>query len=92
MRNAPITVVSQEMNPELELTFKQLAPAPAPAPLELHKELRLSLQCSGYMNYTHTEWLTMPKTHFNVTNGGDGGSSVTSQFSILGCCARMPPE
>ena len=31
------------MNPELELTFKQLAPAPAPAPLEFHEELRLRL-------------------------------------------------
>ena len=43
MRNAPTTVASQEMNPEPELTFKQLAPAPAPAPLELDQELRLRL-------------------------------------------------
>ena len=38
----PLTVKSHEMNPEPELTFKQLAPAPAP--LEFHKELRLRLQ------------------------------------------------
>ena len=44
MWNAPITVASQAMNPELELTFKQLAPAPAPAPLEFQNELQLRLQ------------------------------------------------